>query len=101
MVKFNEEAIYKHFAKHHPGCPEFAVRFFVNEISSRDWKNVSLGKAVGICLQTVLRHQMTDYDQLLLCGVQRNEARNRVQPRINAMIASWAKPAAKRSANQE
>ncbi|MDK4731566.1 DUF2293 domain-containing protein [Rhizobium sp. CNPSo 3490] len=32
---------------------------------------------------------MTDYDQLLLEGVEREEARRRVQPRINAMIAAW------------
>ncbi|WFU91891.1 DUF2293 domain-containing protein (plasmid) [Rhizobium sp. CC1099] len=32
---------------------------------------------------------MTDYDQLLLCGAKREDARRRVQPSINGMIASW------------
>lgn len=34
---------------------------------------------------------MTDYDQMLLAGVDREEARRRVQPKINAMIDSWKK----------
>ncbi|WP_234704644.1 DUF2293 domain-containing protein [Sinorhizobium meliloti] len=35
---------------------------------------------------------MTEYDQLLLIGIEREEARRRVQPRINAMLATWRKP---------
>jgi hypothetical protein len=55
----------------------------------KDWKGVSIGKAVGITMQKVLRHSMTDYDQLLLVGVDREEAPRRVQPQINSMIACW------------
>jgi hypothetical protein len=47
--------------------------------------------AVGITMQTTLRHKMTDYDHLLLIGVDRKEARERVQQKVNAMIRSWAK----------
>ncbi|MBX4976212.1 DUF2293 domain-containing protein [Rhizobium lentis] len=36
---------------------------------------------------------MTDYDQLMLVGVRRKEARRRVQPKINAMIELWKRRA--------
>jgi len=42
-------------------------------------------------MQTYLRHEMTDYDTLLLLGIDRSEARSRVQPKINAMLRSWKK----------
>ncbi len=89
MTRFNAEAVEKHIRKKHPGCPHFAVAFFVGEIVGRDWQGASLGKAVGIIMQTTLRHTMTDYDQMLLAGVDREEARRRVQPKVNAMISSW------------
>ncbi len=47
--------------------------------------------AVGITMQTFLRHNMTDYDQLLLEGVKREEAKRRVQPRVNRMIELWSR----------
>ncbi|MBY3070738.1 DUF2293 domain-containing protein [Rhizobium laguerreae] len=91
MTKFAEAAIEKHIRRKHPGCPDFAVAFFVAEIRKKDWKGASLGMAVGITMQNVLRHTMTDYDQLLLVGLDRAEARRRVQPKISALIATWKK----------
>lgn len=91
MTKFSEAAIERHIRRKHPGCPDFAAAFFVGEIAKKDWKDASLGMAVGITMQTTLRHTMTDYDQLLLCGVDRQEARRRVQPKVNAVIAGWRK----------
>ena len=89
MTRFSAEAVQKHIRKKHPGCPDFAVAYFVGEIVSRDWQGASIGKAVGITMQTTLRHTMTDYDQMLLAGIDREEARRRVQPKINKMIAGW------------
>ncbi|MGK9054187.1 DUF2293 domain-containing protein [Neorhizobium petrolearium] len=91
MAKFSPKTIEKHIRRKHPGCPDFAVAFFIAEITKKDWKDASIGKAVGITMQTTLRHSMTDYDQMLLVGMDREEARRRVQPKINAMIASWKK----------
>jgi hypothetical protein len=90
-MKFSPAAIEKHIRRRHPGCPDFAVAFFVVEIAKKDWNGATIGAAVGITMQSVLRHTMTDYDQMLLCGVDREEARRRVQPKINAMIATWRK----------
>ncbi|QWW69359.1 DUF2293 domain-containing protein [Rhizobium sp. WYJ-E13] len=91
MAKFSPETIEKHLRRKHPGCPDFAVAFFVAEITAKDWKGASIGKAVGITMQNVLRHTMTDYDQMLLAGVERDEARRRVQPKVNAIISAWNK----------
>ncbi|MDW9830852.1 DUF2293 domain-containing protein [Sinorhizobium meliloti] len=91
MAKFPLAAIEQHIRHHHPGCPDFAVSYFASEIAGRDWRDAPLGQAVGITMQTYLRHEMTDYDTLLLHGMDRAEARKRVQPRITAMINSWRK----------
>jgi hypothetical protein len=93
MANYSIETVSAHIRKKHPGCPEFAVAWFAAEIASKSWKRASLGKAVGITMQTHLRHHHTDYDTLLLHGVDREEARRRVQPRVNALIRSWRKSA--------
>ncbi|CAN7151540.1 DUF2293 domain-containing protein [Rhizobium sp. LjRoot254] len=90
-VKFTEAAVRRHLHRHHPGCPEFAVDYVVAQIVGREWQGVSLGGATGIILQTLLRHLMTDYDQLLLAGVDRKAARKRVQPKIDAMLSHWSR----------
>ena len=91
MSTFPFEAIVEHLRRKHPGCPDFAIAYFSEEISRKDWKGASLGKAVGITMQNYLRHQMTDYETLLLTGMDREEARSRVQPRIDAMLKVWRK----------
>lgn len=101
MTKFSQAAVEQHIRHNHPGCPDFAVAFFAKEIASRSWKYAKLGQAVGITMQTFLRHEMTEYDTLLLHGMDREEARRRVQPRINAMLQVWKKKpgAVKRKTN--
>ena len=88
MKKFPIDVVERHIRKNFPGCPEFAVAQFSKKIAERDWRDASLGKAVGITLQTFLRHELTDYDTLLLNGMDREEAKKYVQPRVNAMLKS-------------
>lgn len=92
-MKFAFEVIKQHILRMHPKCPDFAVEYFATKIADRNWKKCTLGQAVGITMQSVLRHEMTNYDQLLLIGIERREARRRVQRKVNAMIASWQAPA--------
>ncbi|QLF69465.1 DUF2293 domain-containing protein [Peteryoungia desertarenae] len=99
MTKYRIDAVVKHIRKKHPGCPDFAVAWFAAEIASKNWTGATLGKAVGITMQTHLRHHHTDYDTLLLTGIDRVEARRRVQPRVNAIIDSWRRR--ERSTSQE
>ncbi|KQW32299.1 hypothetical protein ASE36_03500 [Rhizobium sp. Root274] len=88
---FSKEAVVDHLRRKHPGCPDFAVSFFSEEIARKEWQGATLGKAVGVTMQSCLRHQMTDYETLLLNGMDREEARARVQPRIDAMLKVWRK----------
>ncbi len=89
MTSYAVAAVEQHIRRYHPGCPDFAIAFFAKEIASKGWRDARLGQAVGITMQTFLRHEMTNYDALLLSGMDRREARRRVQPRINAMLNSW------------
>ena len=77
--------------REYPGCPEFAVRYFAVYIceTPKNWRDAPLAVAVETTIQNELRHRHTDYDQLLLVGVRRKEARQRVQPKIDAMCAVW------------
>lgn|GEM_PF-2962008 len=79
----------QHILRNHPRCPDFAVEYFASQVADKKWKNCTLGQSVGITMQNILRHEMTEYDQLLLVGVDRRAARRRVQRKVNAMIASW------------
>lgn len=83
--------------REYPGCPEFAVRYFAHAMCTtpKNWRGVSVAVAVDATIQNMLRHELTDYDQMMMVGVPRKEARRRVQPKIDAMIAAWQqKPAA-------
>ena len=90
MTLFPFDIVVRHIRKKHPGCPEFAVEYLAKEISGREWTpGVRLGRAVGIVMQSILRHEMTEYETLLLHGADREEARRRVQPKIQAMLKVW------------
>ena len=89
--RFTQAAVERHIRKKHPGCPDFAVIYIAERIASRDWEGMSLGGAVGTTMQGIMRHTMTEYDALLLAGVDRLEARKGVQPKVNALLATWTK----------
>jgi hypothetical protein len=86
MTLFSFDAVSQHIREKHPGCADFAVEHLAKELSGRKWKGVTLGRAVGIIIDGLLRHQMTEYETLLLHGVDRKEARRQVQPKIDAML---------------
>ena len=46
--------------------------------------------AVSLAVIASIRHLDTDYDTLLMSGVARAEARERIRPLIDAKLASWA-----------
>lgn len=55
----------------------------------KNWRGASIEVAVGHVIENTLRHELTDYDQMLLVGVRRKDARLRVKPKIDAMVAAW------------
>ncbi|MDX1221177.1 DUF2293 domain-containing protein [Sinorhizobium medicae] len=93
MATFDIERIRCHIRRKHPGCPDFAVNYIAAEVAKKTWKKATIGKAVGITMQNILRHEMTEYDSLLLSGEDRKTARKKAQSRINAILAIWSKQA--------
>ena len=89
--QFHQYEVEYFIRQEYPGCPEFAVVRFASQICAepKNWRNALIADAVDHTIQNTLRHELTEYDQLLLVGVRRKEARRRVQPKIDAMIASW------------
>ncbi|SDM28614.1 DUF2293 domain-containing protein [Ensifer sp. YR511] len=92
ISRYSHAVVCQHVRKKHPGCPDFAVERIAAEIAGREWKGATLGRAVGIVMQSTLRHLMTEYETLLLHGIDREDARRRVQPKIEAMLAVWKRP---------
>ena len=79
----------EHILLNHPGCPPLAVEYFAAAVAKRERRDASLGKAVGITMRNVLRHEMTDYEHLLRVGVGHEEARRRAGLRVERFIAMW------------
>ncbi|MER7763992.1 DUF2293 domain-containing protein [Streptomyces sp. NPDC097619] len=49
---------------------------------------------VAVAVRAAVRHDDTDYDALLASGVPRHQARARLAPRIDAVLAAWREPSA-------
>jgi hypothetical protein len=47
-------------------------------------------QAIILAVVASVRHQDTDYDSLLMSGVSRDVARDRIRPDIDRVLASWA-----------
>ncbi len=47
-------------------------------------------QAITLAVVASVRHQDTDYDSLLMSGVSRDVARDRIRPDIDRVLASWA-----------
>lgn len=88
---FHQYEVEYFIRREYPGCPEAAVLYYARQICTdpKNWQGVSIEAAVDVTIQNHLRHEFTDYDQMLMVGVHRKDARRRVKPRVGAMMASW------------
>jgi hypothetical protein len=48
------------------------------------------GRAITLAVVASIRHLDTDYDDLLMSGVARETARDRIRPAIDRVLASWS-----------
>jgi hypothetical protein len=80
-----------HLEAHHPKCPPEIIEVIVARVAGRTWNPlVSVGEAVEIVADGYIRHKLTDYERLLnLHRLTREEARQVVNPEVNAIVASW------------
>jgi hypothetical protein len=47
-------------------------------------------EALTLAVVASVRHQDTDYDDLLMSGVPRAEARDQIRPAIDRLLAAWS-----------
>jgi hypothetical protein len=80
-----------------PGCPPSRAAAIARHAGARGSGRVGrsaagralAGQAVWLAVVASVRHQDTGYDELLMAGVPRAEARARVQPVIDRILAAW------------
>ncbi|MEV0980420.1 DUF2293 domain-containing protein [Streptomyces sp. NPDC049915] len=80
-----------------PGCPDERAQAIAAHASVRGSGRVgrsAAGRAlsqdaVAAAVRAAVRHLDTPYDRLLMSGIPRHEARRRIAPRLEAVLARW------------
>jgi hypothetical protein len=83
-----------------PGCPAGRAEMIAQHAGLRGSGRVARSaagraleeQAVTLAVVASVRHQDTAYDELLMAGVPRGEARARVRPDIDRILAAWQDP---------
>lgn len=84
-----------------PGCPEQRARDIARHTALRGSGRVgrsAAGRALDataleLAVAASVRHRDTGYDELLMSGIDRTEARALVRPEVDALLKTWrAKP---------
>jgi hypothetical protein len=86
-------------ARLYPGCPPSRAEAIAAHAGLRGSGRVGRSAAgrqldataVTLAVIASIRHLDTDYDELLMSGVARADARERIRPAIDAMLASWSR----------
>lgn len=81
-----------------PGCPKQRAAAIAEHAALRGSGRVGRSaaaqaldeKAITLAVVASVRHQDTGYDELLMSGIPREEARDRVRPVIDAVLDTWA-----------
>jgi hypothetical protein len=84
----------------YPGCPEGEAEAIARHTAARGSGRVgrsNAGRALNeqalrLAVIASLRHNHTDYDNLLMQGVDRASARQEVIERINSLLSRWEAP---------
>jgi len=81
-----------------PGCPQPRATAIAQHAALRGSGRVGRSaaaraldeRAITLAVVASVRHEDTDYDQLLMSGIPREAARDRVRPVIDAVLGTWA-----------
>ena len=85
----------------YPGCPAERTQAIARHAGLRGSGRVGRSaagraldeQAITLAVRAAIRHKDTDYDSLLMSGVSREEARERIGPAIARVLAAWSKGA--------
>jgi hypothetical protein len=83
-----------------PGCPARRVAAIARHAAVRGRGRIGRSaagrerdeQAVALAVIASVRHQDTDYDELLMAGVPRAVAREQVRPAVDRVLATWQHP---------
>jgi hypothetical protein len=83
-----------------PGCPADRAEAIARHAGTRGSGRIGRSaagraldeQAITFAVVASVRHQDTEYDELLMAGVPREEARARVRPDIDRVLAAWQHP---------
>jgi hypothetical protein len=89
----------KEITKLFPGCPEPRAKAIAAHAAQRGSGRVGRSaagrsldeKAITLAVVASIRHEDTDYDELLMSGVPREEARERIKAAIDRALIAWAR----------
>jgi hypothetical protein len=84
--------------KQYPACPLTEARAIATHTAERGSGRVGRSaagraldeRALELALRAHVRHQHTNYDELLMQGVDRSEARAQVRERIELVLRGWS-----------
>lgn len=85
-------------ARLYPGCPAQRAQDIARHAGLRGSGRVGRSaagraldeQAITLAVRASIRHEDTDYDDLLMSGVSREEARERIRPAIDRILAAWS-----------
>jgi hypothetical protein len=85
-------------ARLYPGCPAARAEAIARHAGQRGSGRVGRSaagrdleeQAVTLAVIASIRHEDTDYDDLLMSGVDRAKARERIRPAIDSVLAAWS-----------
>jgi hypothetical protein len=88
-------------ARLYPGCPAQRAEAIARHAGLRGSGRVGRSaagrnldeQAIMLAVLASIRHEDTDYDDLLMSGADREEARDRIRPAIDRVLAAWSKDA--------
>jgi hypothetical protein len=84
----------------YPGCPEERTEAIARHTCARGSGRVgrtAAGRALdpealALAVAAAVRHTDTDYDELLMSGLDRAECRARVRPEVERILVGWQEP---------
>jgi hypothetical protein len=83
----------------YPGCPARRAQAIARHTAIRGSGRVGRSaagqsldeQAIMLAVRASIRHEDTDYDDLLMSGVAREAARERIRPAVDRVLAAWSK----------
>lgn len=92
-----QAALAKEIVRLFPGCPEPRAEAIAGHAGTRGSGRVGRSaagralddRAVTLAVIASLRHENTNYDELLMSGVDRAEARDRIRADVDRLLEAW------------